>query len=160
MKKEKKKSAQTARSIIYIILIVVLIGGLAYLGFRSKENGAMQGMVTLENGLQYEITKEGSGPGIKSGEVAVVNYTGRLEDGTVFDSNVDPAFGHTVVFEFVIDEGAVIKGWDIGVKGMKVGEKRTLVLPPELGYGSSSIGLIPPNATLIFDVELLEIKQD
>lgn len=160
MKQEKKNGAQTARSIIYIILIVVLVGGLAYLGFRSKGNDSTTGMTTLENGLQYEITREGSGPEIQSGDVAVVNYTGRLEDGTVFDSNVDPAFGHTVVFEFVIDEGSVIKGWDIGVKGMKVGEKRTLVLPPALGYGSHSIGKIPANSTLIFDVELLEIKHD
>ncbi len=88
-----------------------------------------------------------------------MNYTGRLENGTVFDSNVDPKFGHVTPFEFKLGAGMVIKGWDEGLVGMKIGEKKTLTIPPEKGYGATGAGnAIPPNATLIFDVELVGIK--
>jgi FKBP-type peptidyl-prolyl cis-trans isomerase len=94
----------------------------------------------------------------KNGDSLVMNYTGRLTDGTVFDSNVDPAFRHVQPFEFTLGRGMVIAGWDEGLVGMKVGEKKTLTIPPEKGYGSRGQGPIPPNATLIFDVELVGIK--
>ena len=98
----------------------------------------------------------------KDGDTLVMNYTGRLTDGTVFDSNVDPKFGHVQPFEFVLGAGTVIKGWDIGLVGMKVGQKKTLTIPPEDGYGSRAVptqfGSIPANSTLIFEVELLAIK--
>lgn len=88
-----------------------------------------------------------------------VNYTGWLEDGTVFDSNVDPKFGHAEPFVFTLGAGQVIPGWDKGIEGMKVGDKKTLTIPPEDAYGANGVpGVIPPNATLIFEVELLEIK--
>ena len=100
-------------------------------------------------------------PIAKAGDVVEMNYTGQLEDGTVFDSNVDPKFNHVQPFEFNLGAGQVIPGWDKGIVGMKVGEKKHLVIPPEDGYGSSAAagGKIPPNATLIFDVELLTIKK-
>ena len=95
----------------------------------------------------------------KTGDTVSMNYTGRLENGTVFDSNVDPKFQHVEPFVFTLGAGQVIAGWDKGIVGMKVGEKKTLTIPPEDGYGASGQGPIPSNATLIFDVELLEIKK-
>jgi peptidylprolyl isomerase len=95
-----------------------------------------------------------------SGQTVVVNYTGRLArpDSLIFDSNVLPEFGHVQPFEFKFKVGQVIKGFDEGIATMRVGGKRRMVLPPSLGYGSRDLGSIPPNATLILDVELLGIK--
>lgn len=95
----------------------------------------------------------------KTGDTVVMNYTGRLQNGAVFDSNVDPKFNHVEPFPFTLGAGQVIRGWDKGIVGMKVGEKKTLTIPPEDGYGARGQGPIPPNSTLIFDVELLEIKK-
>lgn len=106
------------------------------------------------SGLQYIDIVEGTGESPKTGQQVKVHYTGTLEDGTKFDSSVDRG----QPFEFPIGVGRVIKGWDEGVMSMKVGGKRKLVIPAELGYGSRGIGPIPPNSTLIFDVELLGVK--
>ena len=96
----------------------------------------------------------------KKGDTVAMNYTGRLENGTVFDSNVDPKFKHVQPFIFTLGAGQVIAGWDKGIVGMKVGEKKTLTILPADGYGAAGAGgVIPPNATLIFDVELLAIKK-
>lgn len=112
-----------------------------------------------DNGLEVTTLVEGSGDAIKAGNTAVVNYTGVLNDGTTFDSNVDPKFGHVEPFSFVLGQGMVIAGWEQGVLGMKVGEKRKLVIPATLGYGAQGAGnAIPPNATLTFTVELVAIK--
>lgn len=95
----------------------------------------------------------------KNGDVLVMNYTGSLQDGTVFDSNVDPKFNHVQPFEFKLGAGMVIAGWDEGLVGMKVGEKKTLNIAPEKAYGENGIpGVIPPNSTLVFEVELVNIK--
>ena len=95
----------------------------------------------------------------KTGDTVAMNYTGRLADGTVFDSNVDPKFQHVQPFVFILGAGQVITGWDKGIVGMKVGEKKTLVIPPADAYGANGVpGTIPPNSTLTFDVELLGIK--
>lgn len=95
----------------------------------------------------------------KNGDVLVMNYTGSLSDGTVFDSNIDPKFGHVQPFEFTLGAGMVIAGWDEGLVGMKVGEKKTLTISPDKGYGEAGVpGVIPPNSTLVFEVELVNIK--
>jgi len=108
-----------------------------------------------KQGVQIEILKEGTGAIAKKGDTVSVHYVGTLENGTKFDSSVDRG----TPFEFSLGAGQVIPGWDIGVEGMKVGEARKLVIPSELAYGSSGKGnVIPPDAMLIFEVQLLGIK--
>jgi FKBP-type peptidyl-prolyl cis-trans isomerase len=111
-------------------------------------------LTTTPSGLKYKDLTQGTGAPAAQGKVAVVHYTGWLVDGTKFDSSLDRG----EPFRFPVGGGRVIKGWDEGVAGMKVGGKRRLVIPPELGYGAAGAGaVIPPNATLVFEVELLEV---
>ncbi|MDJ0732726.1 MAG: FKBP-type peptidyl-prolyl cis-trans isomerase [Nostocaceae cyanobacterium] len=120
----------------------------------SKEKMSDANVITTDSGLKYEVLKEGDGATPTPGQNVTVHYTGTLEDGTKFDSSRDRGRP----FSFKIGVGQVIKGWDEGVGTMKVGERRKLIIPSELGYGSRGAGgVIPPNATLIFDVELLKI---
>lgn len=128
-------------------LVLVLIQG----------NGqAEQGqMVSTPSGLQYIDLVTGKGRVAKAGDLAVVHYTGWLKDGTQFDSSKD----RKQPFEFPLGAGRVIKGWDEGVVGMKIGGKRKLIIPPQIGYGARGAGrVIPPNATLTFEVELLNLQ--
>jgi FKBP-type peptidyl-prolyl cis-trans isomerase len=112
------------------------------------------GTKKMANGLQVEDVVVGDGAEAKAGDNVTVHYTGKLTDGTQFDSSVGRA-----PFQFKLGAGMVIKGWDQGVAGMKVGGKRKLTIPPELGYGSRGFpGAIPPNSTLVFDVELLKVN--
>jgi FKBP-type peptidyl-prolyl cis-trans isomerase FkpA len=116
-------------------------------------------MTTTPSGLQYEDTTVGTGASPETGQICVMHYTGWLykdgEKGAKFDSSIDRG----KPFEFPIGTGRVIKGWDEGVASMKVGGKRTLIIPAALGYGARGAGgVIPPNATLMFDVELLGLK--
>lgn len=115
--------------------------------------------VTTESGLKYEDLVVGTGASPQRGHEVTVNYTGMLEDGTKFDSSVDPEFNHVQPFKFEIGIGRVIRGWDEGVMSMKIGGKRKLVIPPQLGYGGRNMGPIPPNSTLVFEVELLDTKE-
>ncbi len=112
-------------------------------------------MITTTSGLQYEDLAEGTGGAAAAGDSVEVHYTGWLTDGSKFDSSHD----RRRPFAFKLGAGQVIKGWDEGVAGMKVGGKRKLRIPPGLGYGSRGAGgVIPPNAELIFEVELLGIR--
>jgi FKBP-type peptidyl-prolyl cis-trans isomerase FkpA len=110
--------------------------------------------ITTTSGLQYEELQEGEGALAESGQHVTVHYTGWLTDGTKFDSSKD----RNDPFQFHLGAGQVIRGWDEGVAGMKVGGKRKLTIPPELGYGARGAGgAIPPNAVLVFEVELLGV---
>ena len=110
---------------------------------------------TMSNGLVIEDIKIGEGQEVEKFNIVTVNYTGLLEDGTKFDSSLNP--GRTPL-RFTVGAGQVIKGWDEGLIGMKVGGKRKLTIPPELGYGSRDNGPIPANSTLIFEIDLLGIE--
>jgi FKBP-type peptidyl-prolyl cis-trans isomerase len=108
------------------------------------------------SGLEIIDSKIGDGQEAISGNIVTVHYRGTLDHGIAFDSS----YGRGQPFTFKLGAGEVIQGWDEGVAGMKVGGKRKLVIPPELGYGSRAAGnVIPPNATLIFDIELLDVKE-
>jgi peptidylprolyl isomerase len=111
-------------------------------------------MTTTPSGLQYRDDVVGDGPEARHGQSVSVHYTGTLTDGTKFDSSRDRG----QPFQFPLGGGRVIQGWDEGVAGMKVGGRRTLVIPPELGYGPRGMGPIKPNSTLVFDVELLGVR--
>ncbi len=105
--------------------------------------------------LNISIIKEGAGEPAKNGDTLLVHYTGTLKDGTIFDSSVP--MGQP--FSVTLGKGEVIPGWELGLLGMKVGEERKLIIPPDLAYGKDGYpGVIPGNATLVFDVQLLEIK--
>jgi FKBP-type peptidyl-prolyl cis-trans isomerase len=109
----------------------------------------------MPNGLQYIDVAPGSGDEARAGQQVTVHYTGWLTDGTPFDSSRT----RNSPFQFGLGQGQVIKGWDLGVAGMRVGGQRRLIIPPDLGYGARGAGgVIPPNATLIFDVELLAVR--
>ena len=126
----------------------------------DSEKKSESKMTKTASGLQYEDTKVGTGASPQKGQTCVMHYTGWLWEngakGKKFDSSVDRG----TPFEFPLGQGRVIKGWDEGVATMKVGGKRTLLIPPDLGYGSRGAagGVIPANATLLFEVELLDAK--
>jgi peptidylprolyl isomerase len=115
---------------------------------------AMGNITTTPDGLQMQDLTIGNGQEVKSGDTVTVNYLGTLTNGTKFDSSYD----RNQPFTTQIGVGQVIKGWDEGIVGMKVGGKRKLTIPPSLGYGAQDMGTIPPNSTLIFEVELLGVK--
>ncbi len=122
---------------------------------QSRVIAMAENIITTESGLQYVDLVEGTGESPTIGKKVRVHYTGTLTDGSQFDSSRDRG----KPFEFVIGVGQVIKGWDEGVATMKEGGRRKLIIPSELGYGSRGAGgVIPPNATLIFDVELLKVN--
>ena len=138
--------------IIWILIVVVVVAVLVFLTIKMSRSN------NLPESSNGQVGTAPTGDGAKVGDTVTVNYTGKLADGTVFDSNVDPKFKHVEPFSFTLGAGNVIAGWDKGVVGMKVGDKKTLVIPPEDAYGADGRPpVIPPNATLTFDVEVTNI---
>lgn len=179
MLKDKKTNM-----IVSIIIFVIVIAVLVYITINRKVNNVSPGetQVTqvapvdsqavqpqntnMENtqqleGVKVTVLKEGTGVAAKAGDTVAMNYQGMLDNGTVFDSNVDPKFKHVEPFVFTLGAGQVIKGWDIGVAGMKTGEQRKLEIESAYAYGANGAGggLIPANANLTFMVELVAIKK-
>lgn len=166
--------------LLVLVILAAIVLGFVLVGSRKAEAPEVKGAATQQTQkkteqvnqpkaqqadnsikkanmeLDIKTTQEGIGQQeVKSGDLISVHYTGKLTDETKFDSSVDRG----TPFEFQIGQGMVIAGWEQGLLGMKVGEKRTLTIPSEMGYGSRGAGaIIPPNATLIFDVELIGIK--
>lgn len=135
------------------LLKIAIFGILVILGVSILLKYGTQPMQELE----IKVLKEGSGVEAQNGDTVYVHYTGKLDDGTVFDSSVTRG----TPFDFELGAGRVIKGWDLGVKGMKVGEKRELIIPSKLGYGDAGAPpTIPGKATLTFEVELLSINEE
>lgn len=144
---------QRLLSICVLVLFTFILGGERPMA--AAENSATGQEVITSSGLKYVDQAVGTGEAAVAGKNVSVHYTGWLENGKKFDSSVDRG----QPFSFPLGAGRVIKGWDEGVQGMKVGGKRKLTIPSDLGYGSRGAGgVIPPNATLIFDVELLGVK--
>ncbi len=138
----------------YLLLVVLLTAIFACSAKGNDQKNTEEGFIIMENGLKYTVDAEGSGLEAKKGDKVLVHYTGWLMDGTKFDSSKD----RDQPFSFQLGANRVIKGWEEGVLGMKVGEVRTLIIPSELGYGARGAGnVIPPNATLKFEVELMKI---
>jgi len=147
------------RSLVVVAVLAALcsvsaMAGQVQAGDKGKTAAAKT--VTTASGLKYTDVKVGSGASPVKGKQVKVHYTGTLENGKKFDSSVD----RNEPFTFVIGVGQVIPGWDEGVMGMKVGGKRKLIIPSKLGYGARGAGgVIPPDATLLFDVELLDVAK-
>ena len=139
------------------MLRTIALAGVALALFLTPAAAAE--MKTMSTGLKYEDVSVGSGAEAKAGQSVQVHYTGWLDEGGKKGEKFDSSLDRGQPFAFRLGAGMVIAGWDQGVAGMKVGGKRTLVIPAELGYGARGAGgVIPPNATLIFDVELLGVK--
>jgi len=160
-----KKTCVIISFLIVIGLVVMAVFSPAKDNVGVDSNNAEDNINTMdqentntaneESGLIVEVLQEGNGQEAKNGDVVTVHYTGTLLDGTKFDSSVDRG----TPFDFNLGAGQVIAGWDQGVLGMKIGEKRKLIIPADLAYGDRGAGgLIPPGATLVFEVELLAIK--
>lgn len=159
------------KKIILIVLLIIIIVLAAYFLFRGSPKSeeaeitpnpspAPSSTPASNNyeiqGMKIEIIKEGTGEAAKNGDMVTVHYIGTFENGDKFDSSIDRG----IPFSFKLEARQVIQGWDLGVLGMKIGEKRKLTIPPELAYGAAGTpgGPIPPNATLLFEVELLKIN--
>jgi peptidylprolyl isomerase len=148
-----------------VVALAFLFLGPAILTFFSPQpagvpaaalsTGDASGTGAAPTTLQVTDNKEGSGDVAEAGDTVTVEYVGALQDGTVFDSTQ----AHGQPFTFTLGAGQVIPGWDQGIAGMKVGGQRTLVIPPGLAYGSQQVGPIPPNSTLIFEVQLDNVQK-
>ena len=154
--------------IAIVVIILIIIACAAYLFWQGnfKSSAAALSQAPAQNeqssasfniqGMKVEILQQGSGDAVKSGDTVTVNYTGTLQDGTKFDSSIDRG----QPFQLTLGQNSVIQGWELGLAGMKVGEKRKLTIPPELAYGAQGAGgVIPPNATIIFEINLLSIDK-
>ena len=149
----------SARAIAALALVTALAGVGAAMAPTPVAAQAAEATTTTPSGLKITDSKVGAGATPKPGQICVMHYTGWLYEGGAKGKKFDSSLDRGQPFEFPIGQRRVIAGWDEGVATMKVGGKRTLIIPPELGYGARGAGgVIPPNATLIFDVELLDVK--
>lgn len=142
--------------VIAVIVVFLLVGGSIMSGMFNGVTNNNQATTTMPQSdqIQAQDIKVGTGDVAVAGKQVTVHYTGVFADGKKFDSSLDRG----VPFTFTLGSGMVIKGWDIGVEGMKVGGKRILIIPPQFGYGDKDYGPIPANSTLIFQIELLGVK--
>ena len=143
-------------AVIAVALIIVIFGVYLIISNQSGIPGINQSGTSFDvEGTKVEILKQGTGVAIKAGDNITVNYVGTLADGKKFDSSID----RNSPFTFIVGKGNVIKGFDAGLLGAKIGEKRKITIPPESAYGSTGIpNVIPPNSTLIYEVEILGIN--
>ncbi len=140
--------------VISVIIIFLMVGGVGLLKDFTNNNTKEMDQQNSVTNLEMKDLATGTGEVAVSGKEVTVHYTGVFTDGKKFDSSRDRG----IPFTFKLGAGMVIKGWDVGVEGMKVGGKRLLIIPPEFAYGPNDYGPIPGNSTLIFEVELLEVK--
>lgn len=147
-----KNYKNNMNKIILITAVLIILGAGAFLIFKNMQNSDIFEI----QGMQVRILEKGSGPASENGDTVSVHYVGTFENGSKFDSSVD----RETPFSFNLGAGQVIQGWDLGVVGMKVGEKRMLTIPYTLAYGEMGYGPIPPKATLVFEVQLLEITKN
>jgi FKBP-type peptidyl-prolyl cis-trans isomerase FkpA len=156
--REKRRAARAARArkirLISMGVLLLVVVGVVYIALTGQNRNTVEQAAPPVTALMIEDIVIGDGQEAKIGDTVSVHYTGWLLDGTKFDSSLD----RNQPFEFTIGEGRVIRGWDEGLPGMRPGGKRELTIPPNMAYGPTGTGSIPPNATLIFEVELLEIK--
>ena len=157
---------KTSTIVILIIILIVVIAGVYLLAQNNNEKSGAALSQSLNQsgqnsadydiqGMHVEIMEQGTGEGAKAGDNIVVNYVGTLLDGTKFDSSID----RNEPFQYTLGQNRVIQGWEIGLLGMKVGEKRKLTIPPELAYGAGGAGdVIPPNTTIVFEIDMLSIN--
>lgn len=156
-------------NMVFWVLLVLAFIVFMFFAINNKDSSVneeqniniMSEEIQNVEGVKITILKEGTGEEVaESGNMVAMAYTGMFLDGTVFDSNLDPKFNHVEPFVFNLGAGQVIKGWDVGLVGMKVGEQRKLEIKSDFAYGANGAGdVIPPNADLIFVVELVAIKK-
>jgi FKBP-type peptidyl-prolyl cis-trans isomerase len=149
-----KKSFNNYVGIVVALAVAgFMFYGMSYIYSKIISNNQSESEKTTMNDLKIETIAEGSGDVAENGDNVYVNYVGTLEDGTEFDNS----YKRGEPIDFILGTGRVIQGWEKGILGMKVGEKRKLTIPPNLAYGPNGQGPIPPNSTLLFDVELVKV---
>ena len=154
---QKRAAKQRNQRLILIIITLLIVTVLIFVIYQNQSGNSTPAneFSTTTSGLQFQDIKIGNGEEAQKGDLVTVHYTGTFEDGNKFDSSVD----RNKPFEFALGDGMVIKGWDEGIQGMRVGGTRILKIPPDLAYGPDGYaGVIPPNATLIFEVELIDVN--
>ena len=154
---QKRAAKQRNQRLILIIIALLIVTVLIYVIYQNQSGDSLPAseFTSTSSGLQFQDIKIGSGEEAQKGDLVIVHYIGTFEDGTKFDSSVD----RNKPFEFALGDGMVIKGWDEGIQGMQIGGTRILKIPPDLAYGQDGYaGVIPPNATLMFEVELIDVN--